>query len=131
MDQLEIAKLIHLLSAAVWGGGVIVLGFLVGAVRKQTDDREVLRAMARRYSVVSWTALALAMGSGLWLYYKVGWADPKLFEVKWSLITLVIVVTGIHQIFAKRLSPAWRGITQIVILILTIGIFAAAVSLPG
>ena len=131
MDQVEIAKLIHLLSAAVWGGGVIVLGFLVGAVRKQTDDREVLRAMARRYSVVSWTALALALGSGLWLYYTVGWADPKLFEVKWSLITLVIVVTGVHQIFAKRLTPAWRGVTQIVILVLTIGIFAAAVTLPG
>lgn len=131
MDQLEVAKFIHLLSAAVWGGGVIVLGFLVGAVRKQTDDREVLRAMARRYSIVSWTALALAMASGLWLYYTVGWADPKLFEVKWSLITLVIVVTGVHQIFAKRLTPAWRGITQVIILVLTIGIFAAAVSLPG
>jgi uncharacterized membrane protein len=131
MDQLEIAKLTHLLAAAVWGGGVIVLGFLVGAVRAATDDREVLRAMARRYGVVSWVALAVALGSGLWLYYTVGWADPKLFEVKWSLITIVIVVTGVHQIFAKRMSPAWRGITQVVILILTIGVFAAAVSLPG
>ncbi len=131
MDQVEIAKLIHLLSAAVWGGGVIVLGFLVGAVRQQTDDREVLRAMARRYSVVSWTALAIAMGTGLWLYYTVGWADPKLFEVKWSLITLVIGVTFVHQVFAKRMSAAWRGVTQVVILVLTIGIFAAAVTLPG
>lgn len=131
MDQLEIAKLIHLLSAAVWGGGVIVLGFLVGAVRKQTDDREVLRAMARRYSVVSWSALAIAMGTGLWLYYTVGWADPELFEVKWTLITLVIGVTFVHQVFAKRMSAAWRGVTQVAILVLTIGIFAAAVTLPG
>lgn len=131
MDQLEIAKLVHLLSAAVWGGGVIVLGFLVGAVRAQTDDREVLKAMARRYGVVSWVSLALAMASGLWLYFKVGWAEPEMFEVKWSLITIVIGVTFIHQVFAKRMSPAVRGITQIIILVLTIGVFAAAVSLPG
>ncbi len=131
MDQVEIAKLIHLLSAAVWGGGVIVIGFLVGAVRAQTDDREVLRAMARRYGVVSWVALGLAMASGLWLYYTVGWAEPALFQVKWTLITIVIAVTLIHHVFAKRLTPAVRGITQVLILVLTIGVFAAAVSLPG
>jgi putative copper export protein len=131
MSQLEIAKLAHLLSAAVWGGGLIVLAALVAAVRAQTDDREVLRVMARRYSVVSWVALAFALGSGLWLYYTVGWADPKLFEVKWSLITVAIGVTFIHQVFAKRMSPAVRGITQVIILVLTIGVFAAAVSLPG
>ena len=131
MDAVEVFKLIHLLGAAVWGGGVIVLGALVPAVRKQTDDREVLRAMARRFSSVSWSAMGVAIASGLWLYYNVGWADPALFSVKWTLITISLVVVGVHQVFARRLSPALRGITQLVILVLAVGIFAAAVALPG
>ena len=131
MNQLEVAKLTHLLAAAVWGGGLIVLASLVPAVRSKTDDREVLRAMARRYGLVSWIALAIAMASGLWLYYTVGWADPELFGVKWTLITIMIGVAFVHQVFARRLSPAWRGVTQVAVLLLTIGVFAAAVALPG
>jgi hypothetical protein len=75
--------------------------------------------------------MGVAIASGLWLYYNVDWAEPGLFQVKWTLITIALVVVGVHQVFARRLSPALRGITQLVILVLAVGIFAAAVALPG
>lgn len=127
--ELEILKLLHLLGAAVWTGGLIVLGFTVSAIRSATDDRAVLQATARRFSWVSWTAMIVALATGVRLYFIFD-AQPEDFILKWNLITASIVVALVHQVFAKRLSPALRGITQVVILVLAIAIFAAAVSLP-
>jgi len=124
----EIVKTIHLVAAAVWTGGLIVLAFLVSAVRRQTDDREILRAMARRFGVVSWTAFAVAVVAGFWMYTDLGvpWSD---FQVKGTLVVLAGVLALIHQLTARRSSPAVRGILQLAILIVSIGIFAAAVTL--
>ena len=63
MTTFEIVKWIHLLAAAVWTGGLIVLAFLVTAIRRVTDDREVLRASARAFGVVSWSAMGVALVS--------------------------------------------------------------------
>jgi len=121
-------KWIHLLSAAVWTGGLIILAFLIAAVRTETDDRNVLRAMARRFSAVSWTALATALVTGAWMYTDLGkaWAA---FGTKGSLIAIAAGLALVHQSTAKRTSPAVRGIVQLVILLASIGIFGAAVAL--
>jgi len=124
----EVVKWIHLLAAAVWTGGLIVLGALVGAVRKATDDREVLRAMARRFGVVSWTAFVVAVVAGFWLYTDLGWPWSD-FQVKGTLVVLAAVLALAHQLTARRSSPAVRGILQLTILIVSIGIFGAAVAL--
>jgi putative copper export protein len=124
----ELVLWAHLLAAAVWTGGLIVLGFLVAAIRKQTDDVEVLRAMARRFGVVSWTAMAIAITAGIWMYTELGlpWRD---FELKGGLIVLAVILAAVHQFTAKRTSPAVRGILQLAILIVSVGIFGAAVAL--
>jgi len=129
VNELEILKTLHLLAAATWTGGLIVLGFLVSAIRKTTDDREVLRATARRFSVVSWTAMVVALATGIRLYF-IWEAEPEDFLLKWNLITVVIIAALVHQFTARRTSPAVRGILQLVILLLSVGIFAAAVALP-
>ncbi|MCZ7531837.1 MAG: hypothetical protein M5U23_00250 [Acidimicrobiia bacterium] len=129
MSELELVKTLHLLAAATWTGGLIVLGFLVSAIRTATDDRAVLQATAKRFSVVSWVAMATALATGLRLYY-IDKAQPEYFITKWSLITIVIIVALVHQLTAKRTPPAIRGLTQAVILLLSIGIFAAATALP-
>lgn len=128
MTTFELVKWVHLLGAAVWTGGLIVLASLVGAIRTATDDRSVLQAAARRFGVVSWTALAIALISGVWMYTEYG-LPWKQFEVKGSLIALVIVLTAIHQFTAKRTGPAVRGILQLAIMLVSILIFAAAVTL--
>jgi hypothetical protein len=97
-------------------------------VRRATDDMDVLRAVARRFSVVSWIAFAFAVATGAWLYtsLRLPWVQ---FSTKGSLIALAGGLALFHQLTASRSSPAVRGIIQLLILIASIGIFGAAVAL--
>ncbi|MGI9528778.1 MAG: hypothetical protein ACR2NG_03635 [Acidimicrobiia bacterium] len=128
MTTFEIVKWVHLIAAAVWTGGLLVLAVLVTAIRKVTDDREVLRASARAFGVVSWTAMGVAIIAGTWMYTEWGlpWSE---FLVKGSLIAAAIILTFIHQVTAKRTSAPVRGMLQLAIMIVSVGIFGAAVAL--
>ena len=128
MSSFEIVKWIHLLGAAVWTGGLITLAVLVTAVRGATDDVEVLRAVARRFGALSWVAFAVAVVTGMWLYTDMAlpWKD---FSTKGTLVLVAGTLALIHQLTAKRSTPAVRGIIQLLILVVSIGIFAAAVTL--
>ena len=128
MTTLEFVKWVHLLAAAVWTGGLITLAYLVTAIRNTTDDVDVLRAVARRFGVLSWMAFAVAILSGTWMYTNIElpWAD---FSTKGTLIILAGGLALFHQLTAKRSSAAVRGIIQLLILVVSIGIFGAAVTL--
>jgi uncharacterized membrane protein len=128
MTEFELFKWVHLLAAATWTGGLIVLAFVVASARKAGAGVEILRAVARRFGVVSWTAMAVAVLAGLRLYTLVGlpWSD---FALKGTLIALSIGISLFHHFTARRTSPALRGLQQAVILVLAVGIFGAAVSL--
>lgn len=128
MSQFELLKWIHLLAAAVWTGGMIVLAFLVVAVRKSTSDIEVLRGMARTFAWVSWGAMAIAVVTGIVNYTSLGLGWSR-FSLKGTLIVLSIALALWHQLTAKRSSPAVRGLGQGMILILAVAIFGAAVVL--
>jgi len=73
--------------------------------------------------------MILALATGVRLYF-IWQAEPDDFILKWNLIMGSIIVALFDQFAARKLPPAVRGITQAVILILAIGIFAAAVALP-
>lgn len=128
MTDLELVKWVHLLAAAVWTGGLIVLAFLVGAIRSVTEDRDVLRASARAFGAVSWTAMAIAIVTGTWMFTEWGLAWSR-FAIKGTLIAVAVFLAAIHQITASRTGPALRGIIQLAILVVSIGIFGAAVTL--
>ena len=129
MSNLEIVKAIHLVAASIWTGGLLVLGFSVTAIRSATDDKEVLRSVARMFARVSWVAMGVAIASGTWLYlfWHLQASDLML---KWVLIGLSIAIALGHQLTSKRTPPAIRGITQLIIMVLAVGIFIAAVQLP-
>ena len=128
MTQFELLKWIHLLAAAVWTGGMIVLAFLVVAVRKTSSDVEVIRAMARAFAWVSWAAMGVAILTGIVNYTSLGPGWSR-FSLKGTLIILSIALALWHQLTAKRSSPAVRGMGQGMILILAVAIFGAAVVL--
>jgi uncharacterized membrane protein len=128
MTQFELLKWVHLLAAAVWTGGMIVLAFLVIAIRKTTSDIEVLRSMARTFAWVSWAAMAAAVVTGIINYTSLALPWSR-FSLKGTLIILSIALALWHQLTAKRSSPAVRGIGQAMILILAVAIFGAAVVL--
>ncbi|HEX5695885.1 MAG TPA: copper resistance protein CopD, partial [Acidimicrobiia bacterium] len=62
---MNVVAYLHLLAAAVWVGGLIVLAATMSAVRDVTDDRRVISAIARRNAAVSWIALAVLVVTGL------------------------------------------------------------------
>jgi putative copper export protein len=129
LSDLEIVKAIHLVAAAVWTGGLLVLAFSVTAIRSATDDTGVLRSVARMFARVSWVAMGVAVVSGVWLYSF--WSlEASDLSVKWALIGLSIAIALGHQLTARRTSAAIRGIMQLIIIVLAIGIFIAAVQLP-
>jgi putative copper export protein len=123
-------ELLHLIAAAVWLGGLITLGAAVAALRRAGVDREVLRAVARQFARVSWVAMAVAVITGLVRAHllHVSWSYGRL-HLKLGLVALVIVTALVHQLTARRSSAAVRGVVQLVILALSLGIFAAAVRL--
>lgn len=115
----------HLVGAAVWLGGSITVGALVPALRKAGVERPQLQAMARQFGRVSWVAMAVSVASGAWLVSRTGreWGDLSL---KAGLVILAIAFAGVHQVTARKLTAAQRGIIQGLILLTSLAIFAVA-----
>jgi putative copper export protein len=130
MNPAETLKWVHLVAAAVWTGGLITLAFLMVGLRKAGTDREQLRAAARTFAWVSWSALAVAVVTGVWQMELVGYRY-SLISVKLTLVILAGVLALVHQLTSRRISPALRGIGQAIILVVSIGIFGAAVAAFG
>jgi len=120
----------HLLAAAVWTGGLLTLAALVPALRRAGADRAMLQAAARRFGVVSWAAMGVAIGSGLLQVHLMNlpWAFGKL-HLKLGMVGITVAITLYHQLTARHSSPAARGAVQGLILLASLGVFAAAVHL--
>ena len=131
----DVVRWFHLVAMAVWVGGLITLGALVMAVRRAGADRPVLKAMAQQFGRVSWTALGVAIVTGIVLLSRsdVSLSDDTGYAVALLIkLTLVGVAAGLtvfHQLTAKTATPASRGIVQALILLSSLGIVAAAVAL--
>ncbi len=130
MTANEVLLWIHIVAASVWVGGLITLAALVTALRRAGAERPLLQAMARRFGVVSWVAMAVAVVTGVWQVSRLNipWSNDRL-ELKVGLVVLAAGLALLHQLTAKRTSPAVRGIIQAVILVVSIAIVGAAVRL--
>lgn len=117
----------HLVAAAVWVGGLITLAALVGALRRQGVSREVLRGVARQFGRLSWAAMAVAITTGIAQVEVLAlpWSYGAL-HVKMTAVAVVVIVAGIHQLTARRSSPAVRGIVQLLILLASLVVVVAA-----
>ncbi len=130
MNLLPWIRGIHLVAAGTWTGGLIVLGALVVALRREGASRDLLRAAARQFSRVSWVAMVIALVTGIAQVHmlSMSWGYGRL-HVKLGLVLLAVVLAGGHQLTARKSSPAVRGIVQLLILLVSLAIFGAAVSL--
>lgn len=111
---------LHIIGAAVWVGGLIVVAALVPAVRKATDDREVIRAVARRFGVISWVALALQVTTGIIMILDRAWDQTLMLKI--GLVMVSALLAAWHSVASRGQSAALRGATQGVILILALAI---------
>jgi putative copper resistance protein D len=67
---LTVLRALHVLSASVWVGGTVALVFVgVPAIRKLEGEARAtaMRALGRRWRPLGWSAMAVAIVSGLWL----------------------------------------------------------------
>lgn len=125
---LPFVRWVHLLSVSVWTGGLLVLAALVVALRKAGAERALLQAAARQFGRVSWIAMGLAVVTGLAQVHLMAmpWTYGRL-HVKLGLVALAIALALGHQLTARRSSPAARGIVQLLIIVVSLAIYGAAV----
>lgn len=121
-DPWTLVRFAHLLAAAVWVGGMVVLGAVaVPAARAagdRTAGRRVLTAAARRFGVAGGLAWALLLGTGFALidHRGLGVADlpdsdyGRRILAKIGLLAAMGVVAALHALWqgprARRAEAA-------------------------
>ena len=109
----EALVVVHVVSMAVWVGGVFALTLVAVPVaqRQTTPARgELLRDFGRRWRPLGWGALGIAIVTGLPLAYHWNAFDPdvlfdtrfgRLLLLKSALVALLVVLSVAHN----RLGP--------------------------
>lgn len=119
---------VHLVGAAVWLGGMISVGAIIPAMRRAGAERLLIQTVARRFGHVSWTALVVTAGTGIFGLL----VDPDLLtalpsiELKVGLVAAAAALALWHQMGARNQSPGLRGAIQGSILVITLAVFAIA-----
>lgn len=124
---MDLVFYLHLLGATVWVGGLIVVGALIPAVRRATQDRAVVVAIARRFGLISWIALTFLVVTGTLMVLDRPWTTT--LSIKLGLVLLSVVLAAWHSLAAGEQTPAVRGAIQGVIVLLALVILGLATTL--
>ncbi|GAB3658744.1 hypothetical protein GCM10027589_19470 [Actinocorallia lasiicapitis] len=106
----DIRLFLHILAAAIWVGGQIVLGALVPAIRGFDG---ATKAAANRFAVVAWPAFAVLLVTGIWNMQAVDLSDEAQMTLNVKLVFVVIsgVSAFVHsQAKSKPLIGATGGL---------------------
>lgn len=131
MDLDDLIRWFHLLAAATWIGGSITVAALVPVLRKSGATTDQVRAAARRFGVVAWTAIGLSVVTGIIQLIRLDYPTRgnTALTLKLLLVGLAVSVAWLHQLIARRVSPPIRGALEGILLLLALAILAAAVAL--
>ena len=125
----DLIRWFHLLAATVWIGGMITVGALVPALRSAGVERKQLQAMARRFGVVSWTAMLVAVATGVAQIFRLELELSPALAWKITLVGVAVSIALVHQQTARHVGPAWRGAMEGALLLIGLAILAAAVAI--
>jgi len=128
MQMNDIIRWFHLLAAMVWIGGMITVAAIVPALRASGVSREQLRAMARRYGLVSWIAMALSVVTGIAQTLRLDVELSAALAIKLVLVSIAVMLAFAHREIARHSGPALRGAMEGALLVVSLGILAAAVA---
>ena len=119
--MLTVLRIVHLLSASVWVGGTVVLVFVgVPAIRKLEGEARAtaMRALGRRWRPLGWSAMGVAILSGLWLTEIHGGFNSAALStdfdrtliLKSALVALLCIGALIHDyVLGPRLQRELRA----------------------
>jgi uncharacterized membrane protein len=117
----EIVRWLHLLAMAFFVGGQIVLVAAVVPAFRDADDRDRLRALARRFGWGSLIALVVLIATGVAMAgHFQDWGEGKL-HVKLALVALAGLLILWHMrrpnqhwqeglVFVLSLAIVWLGV---------------------
>ncbi|MEA1902373.1 MAG: hypothetical protein U9N56_02485 [Actinomycetota bacterium] len=115
---MRVVLYLHVVGATVYVGGMITLSLLVPALRDATDDRTVIQAVAKRFGVISWTALGIQVATGTLLVLDRVWTRTLILKL--GLVMLSVMLAAWHTVAARHHSPKFRGAMQGIILVLAL-----------
>lgn len=109
---LTIRMFLHVLAAAVWVGGQIVLAGLVPAIRKSYP--EATKVAAQAYGRVAWPAFVVVVVTGLWNLAETPVTDTGTdYQVTLFVKIMLAVVSGaaaaVHQASRSKVALALGG----------------------
>ena len=95
-----LVRSLHLIGAAVWVGGMVMLGLAVGAARRTVADSErvaLFRALGRRFLVAGGIAMAVLIATGTDMAAdRLGaWSDLTDTDYGERLLAKLVVVAGV------------------------------------
>lgn len=116
-DLDTVVVFVHVLAAAVWVGGQIVLASAVGAVRGPFPGATVL--LARSFGRVAWPAFVVAVLTGMWSLVRVDVTDTSSAWQVTLLLKLVLAVASgaaaaVHAGGTSRAAKAVGGAVGLV-----------------
>ena len=92
---------LHVLSAAVWVGGQIVMMGLVGPVRSLGGD--ATKVLARAFARMAWPAFVVLVATGIWNVSAVHYSSQ---DSAWKAVLmakiLVVIVAGVGTYLHQR-----------------------------
>ena len=118
--MLTVLRILHVLSASVWVGGTVALVFVgVPAIRQLEGEARAtaMRTLGRRWPPIAWSAMAVAIVSGLWLTDRHGGFNRSALDtdfdrtliVKSVLVALLVVGGLLHDyVLGPRLQRELR-----------------------
>ena len=103
---------VHVLAAAVWVGGQIVLGGIVPTLRRTAPD--AVRPVARAFARVSWPAFGVVVLTGIWNITALSLGGQSSdYQTTAMVHVLLAVVTGIsaagHSLGRSKVAIALGG----------------------
>jgi putative copper export protein len=98
---------LHVLAAAVWVGGQIVVAGLLPTLRSVGDD--VPRRVAQAFARVQWPAYGLLLLTGVWNVAATSKHQPPAWHVVLAVKIGVVLLAGLGAFLHQR-STSKRGL---------------------
>ena len=128
-DVDTVRGLLHIVAVCGWGGGQIVVGALVPAVRR--SHPEALPSIAKAFGRVAWPFFGLAVVTGIWNMVSLpdttaGW--NALLGIKMLVVAISGAGAWLHQ---STDNAAIRGASAGLALLASIAALVMGVMLSG
>lgn len=114
---------LHVLAAAIWVGGQVVLGGLVPTLRRSFPDST--RVVARAFARVAWPAFVVAFVTGMWNLFDVTVGEQTTeYQITVGVHIVLAVVAAaaavVHSVGRSRVALALGGAVGLVASLATV-----------